>query len=79
MFEENCNCFSCKENYTKAYINHLFFCHELNGPIILIMHNLYVLEQLINKYNIISNDIKDVSIYEYLENKIIDENIKVNI
>jgi len=34
---KNCKCFTCSNNYTKAYIHHLFKCNELNGTILLIM------------------------------------------
>ena len=67
VLDEDCKCFSCKENkYTKAYLNHLFFCSELNGPIILIMHNLFYLEYLIKHFNNSYNEIKDISLYEYI-------------
>lgn len=35
-----CDCFACK-NHSRAYIRHLFNVHELNGHILLEMHNCY--------------------------------------
>ena len=37
VLKEKCGCFTCKNNYTKAYIHHLLKCKELNANILLIM------------------------------------------
>lgn len=37
ILKENCECFSCKNNYTKAYIHHLLKCKELNASILIAM------------------------------------------
>lgn len=36
-----CECFVCKSGYKRAYIHHLYKCHELNGNILVTIHNLY--------------------------------------
>lgn len=35
VIKENCKCFTCKGNYTRAYIHHLLKCHELNANILI--------------------------------------------
>jgi queuine tRNA-ribosyltransferase subunit QTRTD1 len=35
VIKENCQCFTCKGNYTRAYIHHLLKCHELNANILI--------------------------------------------
>jgi queuine tRNA-ribosyltransferase subunit QTRTD1 len=35
VLKENCKCFTCKSNYTRAYIHHLLKCHELNANILI--------------------------------------------
>ncbi len=37
VIKENCTCFTCKSNYTRAYIHHLLKCHELNANILIIL------------------------------------------
>ena len=37
--ERNCSCYVC-ENFTKAYLRHLFMAREMLGPILLSMHNI---------------------------------------
>lgn len=67
ILDSNCLCFSCKENkYTKAYLNHLFASSELNGPIILMMHNFYYFEYLLNYFNNNNESVKDISLIEYI-------------
>lgn len=48
-----CECFTCREGYTKAYIHHLFKCSELNGHILLCMHNLFYIEKLHSNFSMI--------------------------
>lgn len=52
----NCKCFSCQNEYTKAYINHLFKCNELNGPIILLLHNIYVYDSIMKGFESKNDD-----------------------
>jgi queuine tRNA-ribosyltransferase len=43
--DKDCECQVCLE-HTKAYIHHLFRTHEMLGPILASMHNLYFLTNL---------------------------------
>ncbi|HMO78236.1 MAG TPA: tRNA guanosine(34) transglycosylase Tgt [Candidatus Paceibacterota bacterium] len=38
--DESCGCYVC-QNYTKAYLAHLFRSHEMLGPHLASLHNLY--------------------------------------
>ena len=38
---QNCKCFSCLTGYKRSYLFHLFKCKELNGPIIVTIHNYF--------------------------------------
>jgi len=37
VLKPGCDCFTCKSNYTKAYIHHLLKCKELNASILIAM------------------------------------------
>jgi len=37
--EEGCDCPACRL-YSRAYLNHLFRCHEMLGPVLVSLHNL---------------------------------------
>ena len=41
---EGCQCLTCK-NHTRAYISHLLNTHELLGPMLLTIHNIYHYKQ----------------------------------
>lgn len=43
--EESCDCYTCK-NFTKAYINHLLKCNEVNAGRLLSIHNIRFLIKL---------------------------------
>lgn len=43
--DKKCHCYACV-NYTRSYISHLFKAHEMLGPILLTIHNLYFMENL---------------------------------
>ncbi len=43
--DEGCQCPVC-QSHTKAYVHHLFRTHEMLGPILASMHNLYFLTKL---------------------------------
>lgn len=64
---EKCKCFSCKTNYTKAYINHLFKCNELNGHIILLMHNIFMLENLVRNFEKIEEKSRTAALINFLK------------
>lgn len=68
---EKCECFSCKTKYTKAYINHLFKCNELNGHIILLMHNIYMLECLIKHFEKVDEKYRLSALINFLKQQTI--------
>lgn len=47
--DKSCSCFVC-QNYTRAYIHHLFKAKELSGYTLASIHNLYFMVQLMNNY-----------------------------
>ena len=54
--EETCNCLTCN-NYSKAYLHHLFKTNELLGFQLLTIHNVYFMNSLmIFIRNAINND-----------------------
>ena len=53
---QGCKCFSCLTGYKRAYLYHLFKCKELNGPIIVTIHNYFQVRELYQKLNELKND-----------------------
>jgi queuine tRNA-ribosyltransferase len=54
--DEQCICLTC-QNYTLAYLHHLFKAKEVTGHILATIHNLHFMVQLMAKYRIdILND-----------------------
>ena len=53
---EGCQCFSCLTGYKRSYLYHLFKCKELNGPIIISIHNNYQVRELYKRLNDLKND-----------------------
>ena len=53
---DGCQCFSCLTGYKRSYIYHLFKCKELNGPIIISIHNYFQVRELYKKLNEFKND-----------------------
>lgn len=47
--DSNCTCFVC-QNYTRAYLHHLFKAHELTGYTLATMHNLHFMVKLMEYY-----------------------------
>ncbi|MEK9185971.1 MAG: tRNA-guanine transglycosylase, partial [Patescibacteria group bacterium] len=45
---KECLCYAC-QNYTRAYISHLFRAHEMLGPILTTIHNLHFMEKLMQE------------------------------
>ena len=54
---KGCKCFSCLTGYKRSYLYHLFKCKELNGPIIVTIHNYFQVRELYNKLNELKDDI----------------------
>ncbi|MCL4382777.1 MAG: tRNA guanosine(34) transglycosylase Tgt [Patescibacteria group bacterium] len=46
--EKDCGCFTC-QNFSRAYLNHLFRVRELLGYRLLTIHNLYFLNHLVEE------------------------------
>ncbi|MCL4397457.1 tRNA guanosine(34) transglycosylase Tgt [Patescibacteria group bacterium] len=46
--EEGCNCYTC-QNYSRAYLHHLFRARELLAYRLATIHNLYFMDQLMKK------------------------------
>ncbi|RCH90211.1 Queuine tRNA-ribosyltransferase subunit qtrtd1, partial [Rhizopus azygosporus] len=43
--DTSCGCNACSRPHTKAYIHHLLNAHEMLGPLLLMSHNIYQLDQ----------------------------------
>ncbi|KAI9262216.1 tRNA-guanine(15) transglycosylase-like protein [Phascolomyces articulosus] len=46
--DSSCGCYTCTTPHTKAYIHHLLNAHEMLGPLLLMMHNVYQLEEFMS-------------------------------
>ena len=53
---EGCQCFCCLTGYKRSYLYHLFKCKELNGPIIIAIHNYFQARELYQKLNELKNN-----------------------
>jgi len=62
--EKDCQCYSC-QNYTKAYISHLFRAKEMFGKTLASIHNLFFIINLVKN---IRQSILDKKFSEYKEN-----------
>lgn len=51
----NCSCYTC-QNFSRAYLNHLFKAREMLGPRLATFHNLWLMARLMEK---IRKNIKD--------------------
>lgn len=78
IIEKNCKCFTCSNGYTKAYINHLFKCNELNGNILVLMHNIYKTNEMIQKFEAVKQLDKIKFIIEFLKTNCINVNVEVD-
>ena len=57
VLEDNCNCYACRNGFTRAYIRHLIRADEIFGLRLLTLHNLYFLQQFMrNMRESILND-----------------------
>ena len=56
IIQKNCECFVCKTGYKKSYIHHLFKCKELNGNILLSIHNCYQARKLYDCYKAMNEE-----------------------
>ena len=46
VLEEGCDCYACRNGYTRAYIRHLIKCGEITGARLVTLHNLRFLQRL---------------------------------
>lgn len=46
--DDRCSCFVC-QNFTRAYLRHLFICDEILGPRLATFHNLFFIINLMEK------------------------------
>ena len=56
IIQKTCDCFVCKTGYKKSYIHHLFKCKELNGNILLSIHNCYQARKLYDHYKSLTEE-----------------------
>ncbi len=47
--DENCGCYACRNNFTRAYIHHLIRAKEIFGLRLLTLHNLYFLQSFMRE------------------------------
>ena len=64
--EEGCQCPTCK-NYSRAYIRHLLKAKEMLGLRLLVLHNLYFYNTMMEE---IRENIKAGTFSEYKKNKL---------
>lgn len=46
--DSDCQCYTC-QNFTRAYLRHLYLAKEMLAPILGTIHNLYFMNQLMQK------------------------------
>lgn len=49
VLEEGCQCYACRNNFTRAYIHHLIKAEEIFGLRLLTLHNLYFLQNFMRR------------------------------
>ncbi|MFW9875560.1 MAG: tRNA guanosine(34) transglycosylase Tgt [Candidatus Thorarchaeota archaeon] len=49
LLEDDCECYTCKSGFTRAYINHLLKNYSILGMRLATIHNLYFLQKLIKQ------------------------------
>ena len=47
--EKNCGCYSCRNNFSRAYLHHLIKENEILGHRLLSIHNLFFIQNLLRK------------------------------
>lgn len=73
--DEDCNCYTC-QNFSRAYLRHLYSSREMLGPILGTIHNLYFMNRLMEEIReAISRDqmenFKKVFFEKYFANEIL--------
>lgn len=46
VIDEDCDCYACRNGFTRAYIRHLIKCGEITGARLITLHNLRFLQKL---------------------------------
>lgn len=46
VIDDKCDCYACKNGFTRAYIRHLIKCGEITGARLITLHNLRFLQNL---------------------------------
>ena len=49
VLEKNCQCYACKNKFTRAYIRHLIRADEIFGLRLLTLHNLFFLQNFMRQ------------------------------
>lgn len=49
VLETGCDCYACRNGYTRAYIRHLIKCGEITGARLVTLHNLRFLQRLMEE------------------------------
>ena len=49
IISKDCRCYSCQKGFTKGYLNHLLNCKEMSATVLLMLHNLHVLYEWMDK------------------------------
>lgn len=53
----DCNCYTCQNGYTRAYLNHLLKRNEINGNILIQCHNHFALTHFFHLLATLDNDL----------------------
>jgi len=58
--DENCGCYTC-QNFTRAYLRHLFLANEILGLTLMSLHNIYYFQNLMQQIreSIVRGEFKD--------------------
>ncbi|KAH9423232.1 Queuine tRNA-ribosyltransferase subunit qtrtd1 [Dermatophagoides pteronyssinus] len=56
LISNKCKCYTCKNGFTRSYINHLLKRNEINSRILLQIHNHYVLTEFFKRIRLIIID-----------------------
>lgn len=46
VIEDDCSCYTCQSQFTKAYLRHLYMSKEMLGGILVSLHNIHHFQQL---------------------------------
>ncbi|KRX05649.1 tRNA-guanine(15) transglycosylase-like protein [Pseudocohnilembus persalinus] len=76
---ENCQCYTC-QNHTRAYIEHLFKCHELTGHILLSIHNIHAYNEFFKELQqVLEQDCLQQYIQVFMEKNLVNNTEKIDL